>query len=300
MRQNFVDLFPIHLDPLPANLYERFRARCNCLPLFFGNRRAIQRELGVKIHEGFEPDPGRLASPYGDLDFRPGWPPPCGHPNKQPSRFKSRNPSEKLMGLACREDLGLVDPLRLHKTAHKFTLRRCTLHRSQQRKESLSVFCPGKLFKRAAEREMLRRRLVRKPMRIGSQKGERMRHALFILGQVEGHAPDQIPKRVLGFQPALSSIFRAADSFKNQGVQFLPKACQLYRIQVFRPSHRRSGGRDLLKFERMGIGDSFMLQRVVGMAERRKIPQRKRPPKTFNRRHCGLDISSRQMQQQGS
>ena len=69
------------------------------------------------------------------------------------------------------------------------------LHRQQQRQQLLAVGRAGVFAQRLAERQVLRARLGGEPGRVGGQEGERRVGVAAVLGEVEVHAPDQVPGR---------------------------------------------------------------------------------------------------------
>ena len=78
------------------------------------------------------------------------------------------------------------------------------LHRHQQRQQALAVLRAGIFLQGLAERQMLRLGLRRQPRRVGRQEGERRFLVLAVLGQIEMHAPDQVPGGIAALEELLN------------------------------------------------------------------------------------------------
>ena len=76
---------------------------------------------------------------------------------------------------------------------------------------------------------------------IGREKGERRIHVFTILGQIEVHAADQVPRRIAALEEVLNPAVRFCQFDAEGGVQFVPEGAQNLRGEILRASHGRRG-----------------------------------------------------------
>jgi hypothetical protein len=82
----------------------------------------------------------------------------------------------------------------------------------------------GIFAQRLAEREMLSLGVRREPRRVRCQKGEWRSLVFAVFGQVEVHAPDQIPSGIAAFQKVLDGAFRLRQLDFKGPAQIIPES----------------------------------------------------------------------------
>ena len=248
MVEDPLKLVAVHLSPPSANLYQALLAPQNLLPFLFAECLAVERERHLKIEHRAESKALRFSRTYGDADRRTGQPlPPSRHAHEQTTFLEDRNFAQEPVRFARCPALRVIDPLGIDKFANQRALFRRALHGSEQREQRRAVLGARVFLQRAAQREILRLGLVRNPVRVGGQKSKRTFRIALILGQVEGHPADEVPKGIARLEPGRSAARTGTHFSKNQRVERLPKALQRANAQVFRARHGRSGLRQLGK-----------------------------------------------------
>ena len=127
------------------------------------------------------------------------------------------------------EDLARID----HGLQPRAGLRRA-LHGKQQGQQTVLV-CRARVFAQSlAQRKMLGLGVRREPRGVGGEKGERRVRVLAVLGEIEVHAADQVPRRVPALQEVLYPAFRFRQFDAERSVQFLPESAKDLRGQILR------------------------------------------------------------------
>src|SRR5207248_1035244 len=75
--------------------------------------------------------------------------------------------------------------------------------------------------------------------RVGREEGERRRLILAVLGKVEMHATDEIPRRTAALEEILNRVARCGQLGSQRRVDVCPESLEDSRRQVLRAGHRR-------------------------------------------------------------
>ena len=102
------------------------------------------------------------------------------------------------------------------------TLLGRTLHRNEQRKKPGLVGGARILLKCAAKRNVLRSSAGRKPRCVGRKKSKRRFFIAAVFGEVEVHASDEIPRRILAFEEILERKLRFLMFNAKGGIERFP------------------------------------------------------------------------------
>ena len=101
---------------------------------------------------------------------------------------------------------------------------RCTGSSSDSRRSLFAA--PAYSPQGLPQRKMLGLGVRRQPRGVGGQKSERRIRIFAVLGQIEVHAADQVPRRVPALQEFLYPAFRLRQFDAECGVQFLPEGAK--------------------------------------------------------------------------
>ena len=113
------------------------------------------------------------------------------------------------------------------------------LDRHQQRQQALAVLRAGIFLQGLAERQMLRLGLRRKPRRVGREEGERRFFVLAVFGEIEMHAPDQIPGGMAGLEESCTETLASASSASNAASIARQRSARTAAVKIFRAGHGR-------------------------------------------------------------
>ena len=133
------------------------------------------------------------------------------------------------------EDLAAVD----HRLEPGAALCRA-LDRQQQRQQLL-VRRVGVFLQRTPQGQVLGLALLRQPGRVGGDKCERSCLVLAVLGQVEVHAADEVPGRIVAPQELLNVAPRFEQFGGECRVEVLPQRRKCHPREVFRARHGWGG-----------------------------------------------------------
>lgn len=145
---------------------------------------------------------------------------------------------------------------------------------------------------------MLRFAMRGKPIGVGCEEGEGRLLVLAIDGQVEVHAPDDVPHRIQSFEEVLNAIPGFAQLDGESRTDFAPECAQYVRRQILGTRHHRSGEGERGKIF-LGRGQQLRapLRRVWSGAQRRDVAAAELPPPGEDRRQNLPDLSGPESQQ---
>ena len=96
------------------------------------------------------------------------------------------------------------------------------LHRKQQRQQTALLSGACILPQSLPQRKMLSFRLRRQPRRIGGQKGEGRVLIVAVLGKIEVHTADQVPRGITALKEVLDLASELGQLAAKGVIQFLP------------------------------------------------------------------------------
>ena len=159
--------------------------------------------------------------------------PPVGDADDQPGRLEGRDGAQEAMGLGGRPGHRLVDRARvdeLRPATRSRSAARCNGH--QEVEQRLPVAARGGLLERAGERAVLHLAADTRAHGVGGEEGERVDIVAAILGQVQTHLADDVPRGVA--RRAASSATESA-----MGADLVSECAAGDRSSVRRSSRRR-------------------------------------------------------------
>ncbi len=301
--EDLAELVPVELDPLPPHEGEPLGAGEDLAPLGLGDGLAIERQGDREVEEGVEPQGGGRLAADGDADLEPPGPirpPPVGHPDDDTRRLEGRHILEEPVGLARRPGQGLEDVSRVHQLLEERAARGGAVDGSEQGQERRPV--PGKVPERLAEGLMLRPGLAREPGRVGGEKGEWMVAVVLVLRQVEVHAPDEVPDRVLCPEVGLDASRVAADLVAEECLELRPPRREPGDVDVLGAGQRRRLAREPVQLAGRRDGDVHLcasLLDVADAAEPGDEEPREVPEESQRGRKLGRDLDGAQVKEPG-
>ena len=171
---------------------------------------------------------GRSGRPEGQV---------AGMRTTTPAAFEVGHAAEQALRLRHRPAQRMEDFARFHHGAQPVAAFGGPLHRQQQRQQLRAVGRACVFAQCLTERRVPGSAVVREPGRVGRHEGERRLGIAAVLGEVEVHAPDQVPGRV---QP-LENRLQGGPGLRNGGghgpASFRPERAQGVRGQVFGAGH---------------------------------------------------------------
>ena len=293
----------VDLDPFAANEGEPVGLRQQALDLGLRERLAVERHLHAEVEQRVESElRGRIAADRR-LHLRPRravHAPARRHAHDHAGGFERGHVLEELQRLlrppAQRvEDLAGVD----HGLEPAAVLGGA-LDRHQQRQQALAVLRAGIVLQGLAERQMLR--LAFAP-RAASCRSPGTRRALLVpsvLGQIEMHAPDQVPGGMAALEKVLDGKLRLREFGVEGGVRLRPEIGEHVRRQVFRAGHRRNRRGDRHQFVVGRRSDRRLRALSVDVrqrAQRRHVARAEIAPVGQHRRHGRPDLVRAEPQQ---
>ena len=243
--------FMIDFDPLAADEGEPVGLREQALDLGRRQRLAVERHLHAEVEQRVQPELRRRLAADRRLHLRTRRPvhaPARRHAHDDAGAFQRRNVLQELQRLLRAPAQRMKDLAGVDHRLQPGALLGGALHRHQQRQQALAVFRAGIFLQGLAERQMLRLGLRRQPRRVGGQEGERGLFVLAVLGEIEMHAPDQIPGGMTGFEEVLNSN-AGFGQFNIEGrIHASPEIGEDRSRQVLRTGHGRNRGGQFVQF----------------------------------------------------
>jgi hypothetical protein len=165
----------VDLNPLAAQQDEALRAGQELLAFLIGKRLAVQGQAHLKIKQFVQSD--GASGPRADLHAhlrarRPTCRQPIGRAHDHSGFFDLRSLGQKAIGLANGPGLGRKQCFVVKQLAYQATLFAGPLHRLEQRFQLAAILGSGVELERFGQRQVLRPRLGRKPVRVGGQERE--------------------------------------------------------------------------------------------------------------------------------
>ena len=237
--QHRLQALAVHLDPLSAQQLQTVHARQQPVYLGGSQRLAIQGHANLKIQQRARTQRFAPRTADGRRHLRPRRSTPVPglrHPHDEARRFQCRHfaqefecvvrrPAHRRIELACRDFFG-----------QPRTLRRGQLHGRQQRQQPLRVTRRRSVTHCAPQRQVLGTGRRRQTGRVRRQKRERQVRILFVFREVQVHAADGVPGRMLRREPGRHV---AVDQLRQRVVKLGPQPRQQRNVQVFATRQRR-------------------------------------------------------------
>ena len=189
----------IHLHPVAANQLQAIAARQQRAHLGGGKAFAVERHFHLKIEQRVLAEQRGRAGADPRRDRGPGWLPArpgARRAHHDAGRSELGHVGEELPGVAARPAQGVINLALCHHLLQPGAFGRGALHRHQQRQQLRFAPAIRKFFERARQRQVLRLAVRRQASRVSGEKCERRVRVFAVLGQIEMHAPDLIPRRV--------------------------------------------------------------------------------------------------------
>ena len=178
--------------------------------------------------------------------------------------------SQELNGFLGRPAERVKDLTRIDEGLQPRTGLRRSLHGKEQRQQTVLVCRSGIFAKSLPQWEMLSLRIRRQPRGVGGQKSERRIRIFAVLGQIEVHPADQVPRRVPALQEFLYPALRLRQFDAECGIQFLPEGTKDLRAQILRASHRRGSQNQPVQLRGGRRRDRHFPRRGIGIRVRTK------------------------------
>ena len=234
----------IDLDPLAADQGQPVGMRQQ--PLDLGRRElfAVERHLHPEVEQRIQPELRRRIAADRCLHLRARravHAPARRHPHDHAGAFERGNVLQELQRLLRAPAQRMKDLARIDHGLQPGAMLGGALDGHQQRQQALAVPRTGIFLQSLAERQMLGLGLSRKPRRVGRKKRERGVLVLPVLGEIEMHAPDQVPGRMTALEELLHGELGLRQLGIEGRIHASPKIGQDGRRQVFRADHGRNG-----------------------------------------------------------
>ncbi len=230
----------IDFDPLAADEGEPVGLREQALDLGRRQRLAVERHLHAEVEQRIEPELRGRAAADRRLHLRARGPvhaPARRHAHDHAGAFQRGSVPQELQRLLRAPAQRMKDLAGIDHRLQPAALLGGALDRHQQRQQALAVPRAGIFLQGLAERQMLRLGRGREPRRVGRQKGERSLFVLPVLGEIEMHAPDQIPGGMTGLEEFLNrDCLASASSASNAASMSRQRSARTEAVRYSAPT----------------------------------------------------------------
>jgi hypothetical protein len=243
VRQHLAQPVAVELDPLPAQPHETTGGRRQ-ERAHFGRRQLVvaqgdgHREIEQRVHA----DRARFFLPHADGHLRPRRPtrlPPVGNAHHETRRLESRHRAQESVRLVRGPRHGLVDGARIDKVGQPWDLLGGTLQWNEEVQQRLAIAARRGLLQRAGQRPMLHPAARAGAYGVRGEKAKGVLLVATVLGQVQAHLADGVPRRMARAEPVGDGAPMAADLVGEGPVDVRPPRRDPVGVDVLAAVHGR-------------------------------------------------------------
>ena len=165
----------------------------------------------------------------------------CPRSRTSPPDDARRWRTSAAVSLVGRPGHRLVDRPRVDQLRQPLALLRGALEWHEEVKQRLPVALRGGFLERARQRAMLHLAAGARARRVGGEEGERMLLVAAVLGQVQAHLADDVPRGVARAQPVRDRTAVSADLVGERAVEVGPARGDPVGVHVLAAVHGRDG-----------------------------------------------------------
>jgi hypothetical protein len=266
-----------------------------------GQRFAVEADAHLEVEERLRAEARRRVASDRGRDLRAWWTiraPGGRNSNDDAGSLKAGLISQQLKSLRGRPPQRVIDLSRLDHRLQPRTFGSRALDRQEQRKQLRFVGSACLFAQRAAERQVLRLGLRRESSRISRQKREWRLIIPTVLGKIEMHAADGMPRGISPVKKRLDRRLRFGELGSKRCRGLGPECFENRRREVLRALHRRRGRYECFELVGRGRGDDRVVGREIGMgADGRDQPRPEVSPVTQVCRERGPNLAGAELEQ---